>query len=203
MVKNSGSNPSCYRPHIQWCDISIAVYFFSKEGENLWRTYESCAFPSTSLERIDSLVSSEDANISYLAHGCNYRGHVLFMVPKKTNKTANNHKRRRKRNTIRNTLAIYVGCVSFKLQLCPRFTWVPNVAHHVRSICSSAACCWRSSGRWRRYYKPTRLSNRHLETFLWHLRPSKAEPWCFLIPTESFLCLNLNLDGKLQHIEKF
>lgn len=192
MLKNSGSNPSCYRPH-----------FFSKEGENLWRKYESCAFPSTSLERIDSLVSSENANISYLAHGCNYRGHVLFTVPKKKQKKQPTIIKEEEKETQPVTLAIYVGCVSFKTQLCPRFTWVPNVAHHVCSICSSAACCWRSSGRWRRYYKPTRLSNRHLETFLWHLRPSKAEPWCFLIPTESFLCLNLNLDGKLKHIETF
>lgn len=31
VVKNSGSNPSCYRPHIQWWDISITVYFFLKK----------------------------------------------------------------------------------------------------------------------------------------------------------------------------
>ena len=173
------------------------MYFFSNEGEKLLRKHESSAFPSTSLERIDSLVSSEDVNISYLAT-CNYQGHVLFTVPKKQPTII----KEKEKETQPVTLAIYEGCVSFKLQLCPRCTWVANVAHRVRSICLSAACCWRSSGRWWRCYKPTRLSNRHLETFLWHLRPSRAEPWCFLILTESFLCLNLNIDRKLRHNEK-
>ena len=121
--------------------------------ENVWNVTKKKREIWTNLERRDSTVSSEDANISFLAHDCNYRDHVLFTVPKKPIKA-----------TQLVTLAIYEGCVGFKPQLCPRFTCVPNVAHHVHSICLSATCCWRSSGRWWCSYKPTRLPNRHLQT---------------------------------------
>lgn len=55
--------------------------------ENVWNVTKKKREIWTNLERRDSTVSSEDANISFLAHDCNYRDHVLFTVPKKANKS--------------------------------------------------------------------------------------------------------------------